>query len=140
MVVPIVERILRRFLYMHDMYYSNLGWAAHWKIVSRFGHDMHNNVPVDYGNLEYTLLYKLLSWDSLTCFELMGYLTELYPTLDPDEEVETDHSLSMKGDMMETIMAALEGRTDFTPAIDQSNVVPAELFAEFCRLCGAPGL
>ena len=134
-LIPVAEKLLRRMVVLQETQYSSMGWADHWKIVSNLGYDIIDNKKIDYGNLEYTLLYKLISAYSLNCFASVVKLTVYFSTLDPDEEVETNDSLIMKGDAIEISIAALKGHDDFTTVVDELDMVSTELLTELCKLC-----
>ena len=132
-LLPVIERILERMCWLqYDRHFDHT-WAAHWKGVSLEGYDVIRGRMIDYGNKEYCALYKMLCRMSPRCEALMAWLATYFPSLRPNHDSsETDHSLEMKADIVEIIMAALRGHDDFRDALLEFKL--PELFNDMCQI------
>ena len=133
-LLPVIEVVFHRMCDLHYRHHRDEGWDRYWKGVSREGYDIIRGHILDYGNMEYTVLYKCICAWSPPCNELMLWLAQYFPSLHPTLCNETEHSISMKGDVVEICMAALRGHPDFEGALSSFGMQLPTLFNRMNQL------
>jgi hypothetical protein len=125
--------------------YANHGvsaWTTRWKEISHRGGKVRKNKFIDYGNYEYSALVWLLCKYDNYCAECIRFLAFYWPSLDPFNKTHvSDHGFSMKGDVIEIFLAALEGEELFKARLleqftrtNETWIPTSELLNALCRL------
>ena len=133
LLLPHLERIFCRFVYLQYTEYDDVGWKDHWKEVSYWGYDVYKGMLIDYGNVEYYVLIHAMCDMSPYCKECMLWLgTNYFASLHPNA-VASDHSIEMHGDVFEIIMAALRGHPEFQDVTPRPLPPMFEKLTQVCR-------
>ena len=134
-LLPHFEKIFQRLVILqHTKYSERTGWSDHWKVVSYKGYDVFKGRCVDYGNMEYFVLVRVICHRSSYCYSCMEWLgTEYFGSLHPEAEV-SEHAVEMHGDIFEICMAALRGDLEFKDVLPEGIELQA-VFAKLCEMC-----
>lgn len=106
-----------------ELIFLNLSSRAEFKEKSRGGTIRFNRRFVDIGNWRYSVIFNKMikaaeEIEDPTCLSFFQQLTSSYPTCRFDADY-TDNSISMKGDVIECILATCNLRG---PAVDKNSV------------------
>ena len=116
-------------------------WHYRWKRISNQGYNTRCGglCKVDYGNMEYKIVLQFLYLQDAQCKHSINYLAHYYwPAIHPnDHSHDTNHGVSMQGDVIEICLAALSGHPDFdmTAELARQKCLLPTLLSQVCQLC-----
>ena len=111
--------------------YFGQSWDDIYKDSTFKGYDLRKNEVIDYGNEEYSALLGAFMITDPDIDYLVGRIAEFWNSLDKFNHPETEHAISMQGDLIELFMAACRGSLQEVVCYG-TNSIP--LFNKLCSV------